>query len=51
VWTPREDTAHLISCRYANRQETDRFFESLQSGADCSSQGGGAAEVDGFDPF
>jgi uncharacterized protein len=27
VWTPRgEDTAHLISCRYANRQETKRYF-------------------------
>jgi hypothetical protein len=30
VWTPRaEDVAHLISCRYANRQETDRYFQSL----------------------
>jgi uncharacterized DUF497 family protein len=30
VWTPRaEDVAHLISCRYANRQETDRYFEAL----------------------
>ncbi len=30
VWTPRgEDTAHLISCRYADRKETDDFFNSL----------------------
>jgi uncharacterized protein len=27
VWTPRgDDTAHLISCRYANRQETKHYF-------------------------
>ena len=30
VWTPRgEDTAHLISCRYADRKETNDFFNSL----------------------
>lgn len=30
VWTPRGDTAaHLISCRHANRQETDAYFEAL----------------------
>lgn len=30
VWTPRgDDTAHLISCRYANRQETDDYFQAL----------------------
>lgn len=30
VWTPRgEDTAHLISCRYADRKETDDFFNAL----------------------
>ncbi|MGL4231685.1 MAG: BrnT family toxin [Casimicrobium sp.] len=30
VWTPRgDDTAHLISCRYANRQETKRYFSYL----------------------
>ena len=30
VWTPRgEDTAHLISCRYADRQETDDFFQAV----------------------
>ena len=27
VWTPRVDNdAHLISCRYANRQETDDYI-------------------------
>jgi uncharacterized protein len=30
VWTSRgEDTAHLISCRYADRKETDGYFSSL----------------------
>ena len=30
VWTPRaNDTAHLISCRYADRQETDEYFQAL----------------------
>lgn len=30
VWTPRgEDTAHLISCRYADRQETDDYFQTV----------------------
>ena len=30
VWTPRgDDTAHLISCRYADRKETDDFFSAL----------------------
>jgi uncharacterized DUF497 family protein len=30
VWTPRgDDTAHLISCRYADRKETDDYFTSL----------------------
>ena len=30
VWTPcGEDTAHLISCRYADRKETDQYFEAL----------------------
>jgi uncharacterized DUF497 family protein len=33
VWTPRgDDTAHLISCRYANHKETDAYFDSLQFG-------------------
>lgn len=31
VWTPRgNDTAHLISCRYANRQETADYFDAIQ---------------------
>jgi uncharacterized protein len=30
VWTPRgDDAAHLISCRYADRQETDNYFQAL----------------------
>lgn len=30
VWTPRgDDIAHLISCRYADRQDTDHYFRSL----------------------
>ncbi|MGD9583630.1 MAG: BrnT family toxin [Lysobacterales bacterium] len=30
VWTPRgADTAHLISCRYADRKETDDFFNAF----------------------
>jgi len=30
VWTPRgDDTAHLISCRYADRQETNEYFEAI----------------------
>lgn len=30
VWTPRgEDTAHLISCPYADRQETDDYFQAI----------------------
>jgi uncharacterized protein len=30
VWTPRgSDTSHLISCRYADRKETDDYFLSL----------------------
>jgi uncharacterized protein len=30
VWTPRgDDTAHLISCRYADRQEADDYFQAL----------------------
>jgi hypothetical protein len=32
VWTPRgDDTAHLISCRYADRKETDNYFLNLSS--------------------
>ncbi len=30
VWTPRgDDTAHLISCRHADRKETDHYFVSI----------------------
>lgn len=30
VWTPREDnSAHLISCRYADRKQTEVYFSSL----------------------
>lgn len=30
VWTPRgDDTAHLISCRYADRKETYEFFQAF----------------------
>ncbi len=30
VWTPRgEDAAHLISCRYADRKQTDDYFTSI----------------------
>lgn len=30
VWTPsRENNAHLITCRYADRQETDDYFQNL----------------------
>ncbi len=33
VWTPRDDDrAHLISCRYADRKETDAYFEHVQRG-------------------
>lgn len=30
VWTERDDHAHLISCRYANRQETQAYFARVQ---------------------
>jgi len=29
VWTEREDVAHLISCRYADRSEIEDYFSSL----------------------
>jgi uncharacterized DUF497 family protein len=30
VWTPRaEEDSHLISCRYANRTQTEYYFTSL----------------------
>ena len=30
IWTPRGDeTAHLISCRYANRTQTEAYFSAI----------------------
>lgn len=30
VWTPRgDDIAHLISCRYADRTQTEDYFSAL----------------------
>ena len=30
VWTPRgDDVLHLISCRYANRHQTEDYFTSV----------------------
>lgn len=29
VWTPRDEFAHLISCRHADRQEADAYFNAL----------------------
>ncbi len=30
AWTPRgDDTAHLISCRYADRTQTEAYFSSI----------------------
>lgn len=30
VWTPRGgETAHLISCRYANRSQTEAYYSAL----------------------
>jgi uncharacterized protein len=30
VWTPRgDDTAHLISCRYADRTQVEAYFSAL----------------------
>ena len=30
VWTPRDDdSAHLISCRYADRKQTEAYFSSI----------------------
>ena len=30
VWTERQDAAHLISCRYADKQQTQRYFTIVQ---------------------
>ena len=29
VWTERQDAAHLISCRYANRSQIEDYFTNL----------------------
>lgn len=29
VWTERDDHAHLISCRYANRSEAEEYFAGI----------------------
>ena len=29
VWTERDDAAHLISCRYADRSQTEDFFTNI----------------------
>jgi uncharacterized DUF497 family protein len=29
VWTERQDAAHLISCRYADRSQIEAYFENL----------------------
>jgi hypothetical protein len=31
VWAPRgDDTAHLISCRYADRTQTEIYYSNIQ---------------------
>ena len=29
VWTERQNSAHLISCRYANRSQVEDYFANL----------------------
>ena len=29
IWTERETTAHLISCRYADKHETQRYLDAF----------------------
>ena len=29
VWTERQDAAHLISCRYADRSQIKAYFENI----------------------
>lgn len=29
IWTERDDRAHLISCRYADKHETQRYLAAL----------------------
>ncbi|MEI2781161.1 MAG: BrnT family toxin [Candidatus Competibacter sp.] len=30
IWTERLDAAHLISCRYANKRQTQNYFAAVQ---------------------
>ncbi|MCP5127454.1 MAG: BrnT family toxin [Gammaproteobacteria bacterium] len=30
VWTERPTAAHLISCRYANKRQTQNYFATVQ---------------------
>lgn len=30
VWTERQNAAHLISCRYADKHQTQRYFTAVQ---------------------
>lgn len=30
VWTERQHAAHLISCRYADKHQTQRYFATVQ---------------------
>ena len=30
VWTERQDAAHLISCRYADKHQTKAYFAQVQ---------------------
>ena len=29
LWTERQEAAHLISCRYADRSQTQTYFDQL----------------------
>ncbi|MEF8756218.1 MAG: BrnT family toxin [Accumulibacter sp.] len=46
VWTEREDSARVISCRYGDQHETRAYFKALglQQGADRSRSRGSARE-------
>ncbi|TAN48939.1 MAG: BrnT family toxin [Methylococcaceae bacterium] len=30
VWTERRNAAHIISCRYANKYQMQRYFAAIQ---------------------
>lgn len=30
IWTERQDAAHLISCRYADKHQTQLYFATVQ---------------------